>query len=148
MAPLPQRKRLPWQRFLILVQLALSCTWLLALVLTSHTLSLFWLASVQTQGRDIGKQSSICSGTSNTLDKQLTYSSSASKELFVTYSDADYAGDSDTMRSTGAYVVIMGGGAVNWSSKLQPVVAQSTTEAVHCSQHCWQGNCLDAKPTL
>ena len=46
----------------------------------------------------------------------------------MTYSDADYAGDSDTMRSTGAYVVMMGGGAVDWSSKLQPVVAQSTTE--------------------
>ena len=64
----------------------------------------------------------------HTLDKQLTYGSSASKKLFVTYSDADHAGDSNTMRSTRVYVVMMGSGAVDWSRKLQPV-AQSTTEA-------------------
>ena len=64
-----------------------------------------------------------------TLDLKLTYGPSDDKELFVTYSDADYAGDDDTMRSTGAYVLKMGTGAVDWSSKLQTVVAQSTTEA-------------------
>ena len=47
----------------------------------------------------------------------------------MTYSDSDYGGDKDTLRSTGAYVVMMGGGAADWSSKLQTVVAQSTTEA-------------------
>ena len=47
----------------------------------------------------------------------------------MTYSDADYAGDDDTLRSTGAYVLKFGTGAVDWSSKLQSVVAQSTTEA-------------------
>ena len=65
----------------------------------------------------------------HTQDLQLTYGPSASNELFVTYSDADYAGDDTTLRSTGAYVVMMGTGAVDWSSKLQSVVAQSTTEA-------------------
>ena len=72
----------------------------------------------------------------HTLDKQLTYggaTQSNGDELFVTYSDADYAGDGDTLRSTGAYTVMMGGGAVDWSSKLQPVVAQSTTEAEYVS---------------
>ena len=64
-----------------------------------------------------------------TMDLQLTYGHVASKELFVTYSDSDYAGEKDRLRSTGAYVVMMGGGAVDWSSKLQSVVAQSTTEA-------------------
>ena len=64
-----------------------------------------------------------------TMDLQLTYGHVASKELFVTYSDSDYAGEKDKLRSTGAYVVMMGGGAVDWSSKLQSVVAQSTTEA-------------------
>ena len=47
----------------------------------------------------------------------------------MTYSDSDYAGEKDRLRSTGAYVVMMGGGAVDWSSKVQSVVAQSTTEA-------------------
>ena len=64
-----------------------------------------------------------------TLDMRLVYGPSASKELFLTYSDSDYAGDTDTLRSTGAYIVKIGSGAVDWSSKLQTVVAQSTTEA-------------------
>ena len=62
-------------------------------------------------------------------DFQMTYGPAASNELFLTYSDADHAGDDDTLRSTGAYVVINVAGAVDWSSKLQSVVAQSTTEA-------------------
>ncbi len=49
------------------------------------------------------------------------------------YSDADYAGDSDTRRSTTGFVFILNGGAIscnsNWNSRLQPTVAVSTTEA-------------------
>jgi hypothetical protein len=36
-------------------------------------------------------------------------------------------------KSTGRYVVKIGSGAVSWSSKLQPLVALSTTEAEHIS---------------
>lgn len=43
--------------------------------------------------------------------------------------DADLAGDIDTRRSTTGYVVLMSGGAISWGSKLQTVVAHSTTEA-------------------
>ena len=48
---------------------------------------------------------------------------------FTGYSDADYAGDIDTRRSTTGYVFIMNGGAISWQSKHQPTVAASTSEA-------------------
>jgi transposase InsO family protein len=49
--------------------------------------------------------------------------------LFCTFSNADLAGNVDTGRSTTGYVVKMGTGAVSWLSKLQSIVALSTTEA-------------------
>jgi hypothetical protein len=49
--------------------------------------------------------------------------------LFRTFSDADLAGNVDTGCSATGYVVKMGTGAVSWSSKLQSIVALSTTEA-------------------
>src|SRR5690606_5271105 len=45
------------------------------------------------------------------------------------YSDASYADDRSTRRSTAGYVFCVSGGAISWSSKQQSVVARSTTEA-------------------
>ncbi|GKB28168.1 retrovirus-related pol polyprotein from transposon TNT 1-94 [Tanacetum coccineum] len=47
----------------------------------------------------------------------------------VGYTDSDYAGDIDDSKSTSGYVFLMGGGAVAWSSRKQPIVTLSTTEA-------------------
>ncbi|GJT52998.1 retrovirus-related pol polyprotein from transposon TNT 1-94 [Tanacetum coccineum] len=45
------------------------------------------------------------------------------------YVDLDYVGDLDRSKSTTGYVFTLSGGIVSWVSKLQSVVAMSTTEA-------------------
>ncbi|KAF8783371.1 Retrovirus-related Pol polyprotein like [Argiope bruennichi] len=47
----------------------------------------------------------------------------------IGYCDSNYGGDVADRRSTSGYVFMIGGGAVSWSSKRQPTVATSTTEA-------------------
>jgi hypothetical protein len=49
------------------------------------------------------------------------------------YSDADWAGDLDTRRSTTGYVVYAAGGPIAWQSKLQSTIAVSTMEAEYMS---------------
>jgi hypothetical protein len=49
-------------------------------------------------------------------------------ESFLTYSDADYAGNPDNGHSTGGFIMKMGTGAISWSSRLQTIVALSSTE--------------------
>ena len=55
--------------------------------------------------------------------------SPSDSHLIGTYCDADYAGDAGTRKSTGGYGILMAGGLICWSSKLQPTVALSTAEA-------------------
>ena len=43
--------------------------------------------------------------------------------------DADLAGDVDSRKSTTGFVYTLGGIAVCWTSRLQKIVALSTTEA-------------------
>jgi hypothetical protein len=45
------------------------------------------------------------------------------------WTNYDYAGDLDDRKSTSGYLFMLGGGAVSWSSKKQPIVTLSTTEA-------------------
>ena len=52
-----------------------------------------------------------------------------SNTILQGYVDADMSGDKDSRRSTTGYVFIVGGTAVSWISKLQRVVALSTTKA-------------------
>ena len=50
-------------------------------------------------------------------------------EELVAFTDSDYAGDVDDRKSTSGYLFLLGGGAVSWASKKQPIVTLSTTEA-------------------
>ena len=76
----------------------------------------------------------LCRYLQGTKDVKLCYQPDPSQqELFSTYSDADYGGDSDSRRSTSGLIVKIGSGAISWASKLQPVVTLSTTEAEYIS---------------
>nr|AAR87163.1 putative polyprotein [Oryza sativa Japonica Group]AAU89150.1 integrase core domain containing protein [Oryza sativa Japonica Group]ABF98081.1 retrotransposon protein, putative, Ty1-copia subclass [Oryza sativa Japonica Group] len=61
----------------------------------------------------------------------------------VGYVDSDFAADLDKRRSLTGYVFTIGSCAVSWKATLQPVVAQSTTEAEYmaiaeaCKESVW-----------
>jgi len=65
------------------------------------------------------------------------------------YVDSDFAGDLDKRKSTTGYVFTLAGGAVSWISKLQTVVALSTTEAEYmaatqaCKEAIWMQRLLE-----
>lgn len=59
----------------------------------------------------------------------LTYSSKTSTPILSGYSDADFAADTDTRRSTSGYVFCINNTAISWASKKQPTPAASTAEA-------------------
>ena len=52
------------------------------------------------------------------------------------FSDADWAGDIDSRKSTSSYVFMIAGAAVTWSSKAQTSPALSSTEAEYVSSTC------------
>ena len=59
----------------------------------------------------------------------LVYRKGVEGEPFMTYGDADLGGNADSGKSTTGYIVLMSGAAISWQSKLQSIVAKSTTEA-------------------
>ena len=63
-----------------------------------------------------------------TMNLGIFYKKGGCKQL-IAYSDSDFAGDIDDHKSTTGCVFIISSGAVSWSSKKQPIVSLSTTEA-------------------
>ena len=67
-----------------------------------------------------------------TMDYELRYKAGGDVTL-VGYSDADYAGDPMTRKSTSGALFQLAGGAVHWTSRRQRIVALSTAEAEYIS---------------
>ncbi|XP_061989507.1 uncharacterized mitochondrial protein AtMg00810-like [Rosa rugosa] len=63
-----------------------------------------------------------------TIDYGIFYQANVPVNL-VGYTDSDLAGSIDDNKSTSGYVFSLRSGAISWSSKKQPIVALSTTEA-------------------
>jgi hypothetical protein len=59
----------------------------------------------------------------------LHYRRTSNIDVLDAYSDADYAEDKDTRKSTTGLCLLMNGAAVSWSSRRQSTVASSTAEA-------------------
>jgi hypothetical protein len=67
-----------------------------------------------------------------TIDMELTFSGDLTG--LTGYSDADWAGDLDTRRSTNGYVFNIGSGTISWSAKRQMAVALSSCESEFMGQ--------------
>lgn len=63
-----------------------------------------------------------------TIDFRLTFQPNIDDEM-IGYCDADWAGDVDKRRSTTGYVFVAQSAAISWTTRRQPTVALSTTEA-------------------
>nr|GEX61724.1 copia-type polyprotein [Tanacetum cinerariifolium] len=77
-----------------------------------------------------------------TTEFGILYKRGGEKSTLVAYSDSDFAGDLDDRKSTSGSVFLLAGGAISWSSKKQPVVTLSTTEAEYIAAAACACQCL------
>ncbi len=95
-----------------------------------------------------------------TLEYGISFGGSGIMGVLSTYSDADYAGDLDTRRSTTGFLLILNNGPVAWTSRRQHCTTLSTTEAEYVAaceatkETVWMRNLLchiglgQSKPTV
>lgn len=76
-------------------------------------------------------------------ERGVTFKTGKNKPILEAYSDADFAGDPTTSRSTSGSLIRLASGPVSWRSHLQREVVLSTTEAEYlaatetCRQLQW-----------
>jgi len=63
-----------------------------------------------------------------TVAEGITYCKQMSSKKPVSYSDADFVRDENERRSTSGYIIILQGGPISWSSKLQKTISLSTAK--------------------
>eukprot|EP00794_Sanderia_malayensis_P002751 gene2751-biopygen2271 len=68
-----------------------------------------------------------------TLDYCLEYDGNSTDLQLKGYADADWAGDTDTRKSTSSYVFQVAGCTISWRSQKQAIVALSSTETEYVS---------------
>jgi hypothetical protein len=79
---------------------------------------------------------------SGTLDYGLLFYNNSTTSIHA-YADADWAGNLDDRRSTSGFCVYIGRNLISWSSKKQPTVSRSSTEAEYrslamaCTEVMW-----------
>ena len=59
----------------------------------------------------------------------IAYEATNNSLIQISYSDSDYAGDSETRRSTSGFLFTYNGGPITWGSRRQSCVSVSTMEA-------------------
>ena len=64
-----------------------------------------------------------------TMNFGITFQAKEKTCILTCYSDADWANDTETERSTSGYVFQINGSTISWYSKKQSCVSRSTTEA-------------------
>jgi hypothetical protein len=69
-----------------------------------------------------------------TLEFELRFRRLLPQDL-VGYFDANWAGDLEDRKSPHGFVFMMGGGAISWSNKQQPIITLSIIEAEYMQVH-------------
>lgn len=78
---------------------------------------------------DINNTKRILKYPSGKLSQGLFFKKGEKLNVLNAYCDSDFAGDLYTRKSTAGYIIFLGNSPITWCSRLQPIVALSSTEA-------------------
>ena len=87
------------------------------------------LSQLDELGREVMQTNKYINATKDNGSVFYGNVSDAEKNRIKVYVDSDHAGDLRTRKSRTGYIVMMNGGPISWTSRLQSLVALSSTEA-------------------